>query len=227
MYTILAVEDDRDILELIEYALSKDGFDVIGCLDTSNVEEILEQEDISIIIMDRNLPTTEGSIFVESIRKKGYIQPVIYLTAKDSDEDIVEGFKRGADDYITKPFHLDVLRARVKAVLRRTIGEIEIVRARDIVYKAKNKTFYINEIPVELTHLEHDLLLELIKNKDILLSRDLLLQNVWRDSFDTKQKTVNVAIKRLKNKIDPDGTKEYIKSVRSEGYIFSSEGKSC
>ena len=227
MYTILAVEDDKDILELIEYTLSKDGFDVIGCLDTSNVEEILEQEDISIIIMDRNLPTTEGSIFVESIRKKGYIQPVIYLTAKDSDEDIVEGFKRGADDYITKPFHLDVLRARVKAVLRRTIGEIEIVRARDIVYKAKNKTFYINEEAVELTHLEHDLLLELIKNKDILLSRDLLLQNVWRDSFDTKQKTVNVAIKRLKNKIDPDGTKEYIKSVRSEGYIFSSEGKSC
>ena len=118
MYTILAVEDDADILELIEYTLEKDGYDVIGCLDTLKVEQILDEENISLILMDRNLPNVEGSIFIESIRKKGYIQPVIYLTAKDSDDDILEGFKRGADDYITKPFHLDVLKARVKAVLK-------------------------------------------------------------------------------------------------------------
>lgn len=223
MYTILAVEDDADILELIEYTLEKDGYDVIGCLDTLKVEQILDEENISLILMDRNLPNVEGSIFIESIRKKGYIQPVIYLTAKDSDDDILEGFKRGADDYITKPFHLDVLKARVKAVLKRSVGEMDIIKARDIIYKSNGKKFYIDDKPIELTHLEHDLLLELIKNKDVLLSRDLLLENVWGDSLDTKPKTVNVAIKRLKSKIDPTGEKDYIKSVRSEGYIFTTD----
>ncbi len=221
MHTILAVEDDADILELIEYTLGKEGYDVIGCLDTQTVEQILDEENISLILMDRNLPNVEGSIFIESIRKKGYTQPVIYLSAKDSDDDILEGFNRGADDYITKPFHLDVLKARVKAVLKRTVGEMEVIKVRDIVYKANSKKFYIDEKLVELTHLEHDLLLELMKNKDLLLTRELLLDNVWKDSIDTKPKTVNVAIKRLKNKIDPTGEKDYIKSVRSEGYMFS------
>jgi len=223
MYTILAVEDDADILELIEYTLEKDGYDVIGCIDTLKVEQILDEENISLILMDRNLPNVEGSIFIESIRKKGYNQPVIYLTAKDSDDDILEGFHRGADDYITKPFHLDVLRARVKAILKRTVGEMDIIKARDIVYKSSSKRFFIDNVQVELTHLEHDLLLELIKNKDVLLSRDLLLENVWGDGLDTKPKTVNVAIKRLKSKIDPTGEKDYIKSVRSEGYIFTTD----
>jgi len=226
MYTILAVEDDGDILELVEYTLEKDGYDVIGCLDTLKVEQILDEENISLILMDRNLPNVEGSIFIESIRKKGYNQPVIYLTAKDSDDDILEGFNRGADDYITKPFHLDVLRARVKAVLKRSVGEMDIIKARDIVYKSSSKRFFIDNVQVELTHLEHDLLLELIKNKDVLLSRDLLLENVWGDGLDTKPKTVNVAIKRLKSKIDPTGEKDYIKSVRSEGYIFTTDNLS-
>lgn len=220
MYTILAVEDDGDILELIEYTLEKDGYDVIGCLDTLKVEQILDEENINLILMDRNLPNMEGSLFVESIRKKGYIQPVIYLTAKDSDDDIVEGFERGADDYITKPFNLDVLRARVKAVLKRTIGEMDVIKARDIIYKANVKKFYINDEMIDLTPLEHDLLLELIKNQDLLLSRDSLLESVWGDNSETKQKTVNVAIKRLKGKIDPTGEKDYIKSIRSEGYMF-------
>jgi len=221
MYTILAVEDDGDILELIEYTLEKDGYDVIGCLDTLKVEQILDEENINLILMDRNLPNMEGSLFVESIRKKGYTQPVIYLTAKDSDDDIVEGFKRGADDYITKPFNLDVLRARVKAVLKRTVGEMDVLKARDIIYKANVKKFYINDEMIDLTPLEHDLLLELIKNQDLLLSRDSLLESVWGDNSETKQKTVNVAIKRLKGKIDPTGEKDYIKSIRSEGYMFS------
>ena len=88
------------------------------------------------------------------------------------------------------------------------------------MYKSSNKKFYIDNIEVELTNLEHDLLLEFIKNKDILMTREHLLNTVWEDSFDKKEKTVNVAIKRLKAKIDPDGTKDYIRSVRGEGYIF-------
>ena len=220
MNTILVVEDQQDILDLIEYTLAKEGYDVICCLDTSNVQAILDEEDIDLILMDRNLPNIEGSVFIQNLRSQGYVNPVIYLTAKDKDEDILEGFNRGGDDYITKPFNLDVLKARVKAVIKRTSKTIEMLKVRDIVYQASNKKFFIDYNEVNLTHLEHDLLLEFLKNKDILLSRDILLQNVWEDYGEVKPKTVNVAIKRLKEKIDPTGKKEYIKSIRGEGYIF-------
>ena len=219
--TILVVEDEQDILDLIEYTLTKDGHDVISCLNTKLVEQLLVEENIDLILMDRNLPNVEGSFFVQTLREKGYNQPVIYITAKDKDEDILEGFERGADDYITKPFNLDVLKARVNALLKRSNKNLDIKKVRDIVYKAKQKKFLIEDEEVKLTHLEHDLLLEFFKNQDVLLSRETLLENVWEDFTDVKPKTVNVAIKRLKEKIDPTGIKEYIKSVRGEGYIFA------
>jgi len=226
MNTILIVEDEPDILELLEYTLGKE-YEVIGCLDTSRVKDILDQEDIDLILMDRNLPNVEGSVFIQELRQIGYAHNVIYLTAKDADENILEGFDRGGDDYITKPFNIDILKARIKSVINRTKKNQPILKARDIVYNANQKKFTIDDEEVNLTHLEHDLLLEFIKNIDILLSRDILLENVWEDSMDVKSKTVNVAIKRLKEKIDPLGKKEYIKSVRGEGYIFHKGGVSC
>ena len=221
MQTILIVEDEQDILDLLEYTLIKAGYDVICCLDTSNVEAIIAEEDISLILMDRNLPKIEGSIFIQELKDQGINIPTIYLTAKDKDEDILEGFDRCADDYITKPFDINILKARVNAVLKRTSKEMEQFQVRDIIYTKSNKKFTIENNEINLTHLEHDLLLEFIKNKDVLLSRDTLLNNVWEDYIDVKPKTVNVAIKRLKEKIDPETTKEYIKSVRGEGYIFA------
>ena len=218
--TILVVDDEEDILDLVEYTLQSVGYETVGCIDTSNVKSILNEENIDLIIMDRNLPDTEGSVFIKSLRDLGYNQAVIYLSAKDSGDDILEGFDRGGDDYITKPFNLDELKARVKAVIKRSSKENDILRYKDIIYSSKNKSFYIEKEYIKLTHLEHDLLLEFIKNKDILLSRETLLSNVWPDSFDKKIKTVNVAIKRLKEKIDPNGEKKYIKSVRGEGYIL-------
>ena len=219
--TILIVEDEEDILELIEYTLQKEGFDTIGFLSIDkNVEKVLEEEDISLILMDRNLPGIEGSEFIKKIKSEGQNIPVIYVTAKDKDEDILSGFENFADDYITKPFNLKELVARVKAVLKRTAKDVDVLKVKDIIYKSSNKKFYIDDKQIDLTQLEHDLLLEFMKNKDILLSRETLLDRVWEDSFDTKLKTVNVAVKRLKEKIDPKSKKDYIKSVRGEGYIF-------
>ncbi|QOG12361.1 response regulator transcription factor [Arcobacter sp. FWKO B] len=218
--TILMVEDEEDILELVEYTLSKIGYEVIGCLDTKNVQAILDEEKIDLILMDRNLPGVDGANFIELLRAKGYNTPVIYLTAKTAQSDILEGFEKGGDDYITKPFDTDELQARVKAVIKRSSKEAVIIKARDIVYNFDSKKFKIDDKDIDLTHLEHDLLLEFIKNKDILLSREQLLENVWKDSYEKQLKTVNVAIKRLKEKIDPNGEKEYIKAVRGEGYIF-------
>lgn len=219
--TILIVEDEEDILELLEYTLQKEGFETIGFLQVNTaLENVLEEEEIDLILMDRNLPGIDGITFIQNIKQKGFNMPVIYVTAKDKEEDILTGFSSYADDYITKPFNLKELSARVKAVLKRSKNDVELLKVKDIVYKKSNKKFYINEKPIELTHLEHDLFLEFIKNKDILLSREHLLDSVWKDSYDKKLKTVNVAIKRLKEKIDPKGKKEYIKSIRGEGYIF-------
>ena len=220
-WVILIIEDEEDILELLEYTLQKEGYETIGFLTVDkNVRNILDEENIDLILMDRNLPGIEGTTFINEIKKQGYSNPVIYVTAKDNDEDIIQGFDSHADDYITKPFNLKELCARVKAVIKRTSKEVDVLKIKDIVYKSSNKKFYIDNIEVELTNLEHDLLLEFIKNKDILMTREHLLNTVWEDSFDKKEKTVNVAIKRLKAKIDPDGKKDYIRSIRGEGYIF-------
>lgn len=218
---ILIVEDEEDILELLEYTLQKEGYETIGFLNIDkNVKNVLNEEQIDLIIMDRNLPGIEGTSFINEIKQQGFTNPVIYVTAKDRDEDIIEGFDSHADDYITKPFNLKELCARVKAVIKRSSKDIDVLKVKDIVYKSSNKKFYIDENEIELTHLEHDLLLEFIKNKDILMTREHLLNSVWQDSFEKKEKTVNVAIKRLKAKIDPEGEKDYIRSIRGEGYIF-------
>ena len=218
--TILIVEDEEDILDLMEYTLSKEGYDVIACLDTSKVKNMLDEEDVSLILMDRNLPGVEGSQYISSLRRDGYNQPVIYVSAKDSSEEIIEGFDTGGDDYITKPFNLNELKARVKALIKRSQGLQDVIKHKDIIYHKANKTFSIDNKDIKLTHLEHDLLLEFMKNKDILLTRDILLERVWKDSLNKQSKTVNVAIKRLKEQIDPDGEKNYIQAIRGEGYIF-------
>jgi DNA-binding response OmpR family regulator len=218
MHKILIVEDEEDILELIKFTL--DEYEVFTFTSTNEVQKFLDEEDIDLIIMDRNLPGTEGSIFIQKLRDKGYNQPVIYLTAKDKEEDILQGFERGADDYITKPFSLEELKARVKAVIRRTKKDMKIIKYRDIIFNIYTREVKIDDYSIELTHLEKDLLLEFLKNTNKVMTREILLENVWKNSFDKQVKTVNVAVKRLKEKIDPFNEKEYIKTIRGEGYMF-------
>ena len=120
---ILIVDDDNDILELLEYNLSAAGYDVLGFLSTKHVRGVLMQESVDLIIIDRNLPDIEGAYYVEMLRSKNINTPVIMLSAKDSAEDIKEGFLKGADDYVTKPFDIEELILRVKAVLKRSNRE--------------------------------------------------------------------------------------------------------
>ena len=220
MYNILIVEDDEDILELLEYTLLSEGYNVYTFKDSKEVKQLLDKVEVDLILMDRNLPSMEGSLFVENLRQDGFNQAVIYVTAKDSSENVLEGFNRGGDDYITKPFNLNELKARVKAVLKRTKKEVEILKYRDITFNASKSEVYIENDLIELTHLEKKLLLEFMKNKDKVLTREILLDNVWEDNFDKNIKTVNVAVNRLKEKIDPFKEKNYIKAIRGEGYMF-------
>ncbi len=217
---IVIVEDEEDLLELLEYNLQKDGYETIGFLNTKTVAQILEEEEIDLLIMDRNLPGVEGSEFVSELRADGNTVPVIFLSAKDRDEDIEEGFLRGGDDYITKPFNMKELLLRVKSILKRTSKKItsEKLTYRDIVLDKSTRTVSVDGKNVDVTKLEFDLLSEFIINKNNVLERDYLLESVWGDSENYQYKTVNVAINRLKEKIDPDKTKEYIQTVRGVGY---------
>lgn len=221
---ILIVDDDNDILELLEYNLSAAGYDVLGFLNTKHVRRVLIEEKIDLIIMDRNLPDIEGSYYVEMLRSKNINTPVIFLSAKNSTEEIKEGFLKGGDDYLAKPFDIEELVLRVKAVLRRSRGDvkelIENIVYRDIKLDLNMHKAQIADLEVMLTNLETSLLQILITNKGKVLDRDFLLKYVWKNTENINPKTVNVAIKRLKEKIDPTKDKEYIKTIRGVGYIM-------
>ena len=220
---ILIVDDDNDILELLEYNLHNAGYDVLGFLSTKHVRSVLEQEKIDLIIMDRNLPDIEGSYYVEMLRSKNINTPVIILSAKDSREEIKEGLTKGADDYITKPFDIEELILRVKAVLKRSQSEskelIDDMEYKDMKLDLNMHRVVIAGSTIALTNLETALLQTLMLNRGKVLDRDYLLKAVWKETDNIHPKTVNVAIKRLKEKIDPLKEKEYIKTIRGVGYL--------
>ncbi len=219
---ILIIEDEEDLLELLEYNLQKAGFETVGFLSTKNVKQLLLEERVDLMIVDRNLPNVEGSEFVQSLRKEGINIPTIFVTAKDRDSDIEEGFERGGDDYLTKPFNMKELILRIKAILSRISPAImDKIEYRDIYLDMKSRKTYVAKKEIDLTKLEFELLKTLIENKNTVLNRELLLSQVWKDETFFQDKTVNVAINRLKKKIDPDGTKEYIKSIWGVGYTLN------
>ncbi len=216
---IVVIDDEEDMLDLLEYNLTKAGYEVLGFLNTSKIEQLLNEENVDLLIVDRNLPGIEGSEFIKNLRLKGYNNSVIFLSAKTSMNEQLEGFEAGGDDYITKPFEMDNLLARIKAVLKRTKKKADIYKFKDIFINLTNAEVLIGNTNVDLTKLETNLLVEFIKNKNILLTRDYLLSAIWNDE-NSSEKTVNIAIKRLREKIDPTREKKYIKSIRGEGYML-------
>lgn len=216
---IVVIDDEEDMLDLLEYNLTKAGYEVLSFLNTSKIEQLLNEENVDLLIVDRNLPGIEGSEFIKNLRLRGYNNSVIFLSAKTSMDEQLEGFEAGGDDYITKPFEMDNLLARIKAVLKRTKKKADIYKFKDIFINLTNAEVLIGNTNVELTKLETNLLVEFIKNKNILLTRDYLLSAIWNDE-NSSEKTVNIAIKRLREKIDPTKEKKYIKSIRGEGYML-------
>lgn len=217
---IVIIEDEEDILELIEYHLQKAGYETMGFLSTDNVEQFLEEENPPLMIVDRNLPGCEGSEFVAELRAYGCNIPVIFLTAKDKEKDLEEGFKRGGDDYISKPFKPKELILRVEALLRRAgVTSSDKVKYRDLTLNIPNRTLSIKSHKIDLTNLEFKLLHTFIKHPNTTLERDFLRDEVWGDdSVNFHDKTINVTINRLKKKIDPTGEKEYFIPVWGVGY---------
>ena len=212
--TILIIEDNEDILELEELHLSKAGFDVLGFMDTKGVMQALEEESVSLMIVDRNLPNIEGSEFVKELRELGYDMPVIFVTAKDSDENVQEGFLRGGDDYIKKPFNMNELVLRVKAHIARYVGVSSRVKYKELLLDKDSNTALLNGKALKLTNLEFKLIEYLIKNRNRVVPRDELLEELWQE--DVGYKSVNMAVSRLKSKLEQSDS--YIEAVRGVGY---------
>jgi len=218
---IVIIEDEEDLLELLEYRLDKAGYEVVGFKSTKKVEDFLTEEEPDLLIVDRNLPVVEGSEFIKDIREKGYQIPVIFVSAKDSDEEIEEGFLRGGDDYITKPYNINELLLRVKAILKRTKALHQgRLTCRDISLDIDKREAYIKDKNIKLSKLEFNLLLFFMQNPNRVINRDELIENIWRDKDFNQDKTVNVAVNRLKKRIESDEKDTHIKSIRGIGYEF-------
>lgn len=220
---IVVIEDEEDILELIEYHLSKEGYAVTGFLSTENVEQFLEEETPSLMLVDRNLPGMEGSAFVAYLRESGYDIPVIFLTGQAKDFELEEGFAAGGDDYICKPFSPKELTLRVKALLKRSgvLQKQERIKYKFLTLNLEKKDLIVDGQIVPLTNLEFKLLHTFMKHIDKSLTRGFLRDEVWgMEGDEINDNAVNVAINRLKNKIDPKSEQNYFHPVWGVGYNF-------
>jgi DNA-binding response OmpR family regulator len=216
---IVIIEDEADLLELEEYHLSKAGYTVTGLLSARYARQLLTEEPVDLLVVDRNLPGIEGSEFVARLRSEGFDTPVIFVSARDQQEDIEAGFLRGGDDYLTKPFSMNELLLRIAALLRRSRGRRpDVLVYRDIVLDLEHHTVTIADQPIELSRLEFDLLRFFLQRPGTVFSRDQLLDGVWGDATTAQHKTVNVTINRLLSRIDPDRERNYIEPVRGVGY---------
>ena len=209
MEKILIIEDEQSIRELIKLNLSVVGYETYEASDGEEGLKVLNSREVDLVILDLMLPKIEGYDLLPLILEKKV--PVILLTAKDGIKDKVKGLNMGADDYITKPFDVLELLARIKAVLRRAGKEIKRKGFDDVeIYDEQRKVFKAG-LEIELTPKEYDLLKILVDNKGIAMSRDKLLELVWDYDYEGNTRTVDVHVQRLRNKLKTDKIKTVYK----------------
>ncbi len=210
---ILIVEDDRGLNRGIK--LSLDGFSCLQAYSVGEAEKMLENK-CSLVILDINLPDGSGLDLCRRIKKK-YGVPVIFLTANDMEYDIVTGLESGADDYITKPFSLAVLRARVNAVLRRNFTGEKVFSEGGFMFDFERMEFYVRGQAVELSKTEQRLLRLFVNNRGITLSRDMLIDRIWSEGAEfVEENALSVAVSRLRAKLGAAP----IKTVYGIGYVW-------
>ena len=210
---IYCVEDERNIRELLIYTLETTGFKARGFGNGNELMKALKEEIPELILLDIMLPEVNGFELMEYIRE--YHTPVIFITARSRLEDKVKGLGLGADDYITRPFALAELIARVECVLRRYHKGQEKLLFRDLEIDAVSRVVRRNGENIELTMKELDLLLLFLRNRNITLFRDRIYEEVWEGEYDGESRTVDLHVQRLKKKL---GLHTSIISVRKIGY---------
>lgn len=219
---IYIVEDDESIRELESYALINSNFSVKAFESSKGLYTALESELPALIVLDIMLPGEDGLSVLQKIRSTTIYKqiPVILVTAKTSEIDAVKGLDAGADDYITKPFGVMEFVSRVKAVLRRVQqSPVTVLVYKNIEIDEKKHTVFVNNRDVELTYKEYEMLKLLIINKDIVLTREKIMEKIWGYDFEQGNRTVDVHIQSLRKKLGDAG--ECIKTIRNVGYKIS------
>lgn len=228
---ILVVDDEESLVRLITYNLNKEGFSTVHLYEGTQVLETVQREEPDLLILDLMLPGKDGLEICREIRASRNNIPIIMLTAKDEEIDKVLGLELGADDYVTKPFSVRELLARVKAVLRRKnqVHGNEENNEKDLVVgiftiKPERYEIYKQEQLLDLTLKEYELLEILLRNKGRVLKRDYLLEVLWDFPESANTRVLDVHVSKLREKIEDDSKNpKFLKTVRGLGYKFEEE----
>lgn len=230
MNNILIIEDEKNLARFVELELKHEGYATEVRYNGRTGLEAAVAEDVhwDVILLDLMLPELNGIDVCRRIRQVSNV-PIIMMTARDSVIDRVSGLDHGADDYIVKPFAIEELLARLRALFRRIEIESEqnitkqtTVTYRDLTVEKENRVVRRGEEVIELTKREYELLLELMENVNVVLARDVLLNKVWGYETEVETNVVDVYIRYLRNKIDVPNVDSYIQTVRGTGYVMRS-----
>ena len=220
MALIYVVEDDKNIQEIETFALANVGYEVKGFDSATDFYAALNETAPDLILLDIMLPDEDGLEIVAKLRRRPETKklPVIMVTAKSTEIDKVKGLDVGADDYLTKPFGVMELIARVKAVLRRTMEEDKFLTLGDIFLDDEKHMVYVKDVPCSLTFKEYELLKLLLHNAGIVVTREIILERVWGIDFEGESRTLDMHIRTLRQKLGEAGS--MIRTVRNVGYMI-------
>jgi len=223
---LLVVEDEPSIVKGLKYSLEQDGYQVDSAFDGREAITKLESANYDLVILDVMLPEVDGFEVLRRIREKDQL-PVIMLTAKGEDMDKILGFEYGADDYLTKPFNILELKARIKALFRRSVSnlagkDVKHINVKNMVINISNRSAMIDGIDAELTAKEFDLLYLFATNPGKVFSRESLLEAIWKYDYMGDLRTVDVHIRRLREKIEKNPSQpEFVYTKWGVGYYLT------
>ncbi|WEG73538.1 response regulator transcription factor [Vagococcus intermedius] len=222
MFKIMIVEDEENIRDLLSDALEKWNFQTYATTDFNLVlTDYLEQQP-HLILLDINLPVYDGFYWCQKIRDISKV-PIIFISSRNTNMDMIMAMNMGGDDFVNKPFSMDILIAKINALLRRTYNyseqASEILEHNGILLNMENSTCQIQDTTVDLSKNEYKLLYHLMKNHGKILSREKLLRKLWDDERFVDDNTLTVNINRLRKKIEQAGIKNYIETKVGQGYI--------
>ena len=221
---LVIAEDDRAVRESVTRALELEGYDVTAVADGAAALEAASQDGVDLLILDLGLPHVDGLTVCRRLRSRGSRMPILVLTARTEVADRVSGLDAGADDYLPKPFSLDELLARLRALLRRSSydesGSARVLRAGDIVIDEAARRAWRGDRELELTKTEFDLLHLLVHNADVVLSHSTIYDRIWGYDFGPESKALAVYIGYLRRKTEEGGEPRVIQTVRGVGYTL-------
>lgn len=223
MAKIIIIEDTKTIRQELATFLNRYGYEVIAPTDFENIISIIEKEEPNLILLDINLPVFDGFYICREVRKTSQV-PIIVVTSRDSDMDELMSMNLGADDFITKPYNTQILLARINSVLKRVNqgneGNQEILVYNDLKLNLSNGTINCGDNTLEITKNELKILYYLIKNKGNIVSRDDLMDYLWKSNLFVDDNTLSVNVTRLRKKLEEIGIKDVIETRRGLGYIM-------